>query len=263
MDIVNHVLEQAAMAIRATVLPEGLELIPVPISRFILNNLFHLPKPQYQVLCSLWRLCTFSWESQAHAHHWQCNPYCSYGDIYPHGMANPTLNIMTLGGLALGVGMLVDNAIVMMENIYRHQRVGENAQAAAESASAEVTSALLLLHHHQSGSRSSFYSFQALRTDFSRTYFNDLSCNSSFIDYCNDLWCSHWPPKWVAFYPVKEIAHHWQRIDSLTDRAQSAYASVLANLPVPPSYCPDILGRPSLVRNFPLLRKRVYFVQTG
>ncbi|MFC1684235.1 efflux RND transporter permease subunit, partial [Pseudomonadota bacterium] len=34
---------------------------------------------------------------------------------------NLTLNIMTLGGLALGIGMLVDSTIVMLENIYRHQ----------------------------------------------------------------------------------------------------------------------------------------------
>ena len=34
-------------------------------------------------------------------------------------MANLTLNIMSLGGLALGVGMLVDNSIVMLENIFR------------------------------------------------------------------------------------------------------------------------------------------------
>ena len=32
-----------------------------------------------------------------------------------------TLNLMTLGGLALGVGMLVDNSIVVLENIYRFQ----------------------------------------------------------------------------------------------------------------------------------------------
>ncbi|MGD8331502.1 MAG: efflux RND transporter permease subunit, partial [Acidobacteriota bacterium] len=35
-----------------------------------------------------------------------------------------TLNIMTLGGLALGAGMLVDNAIVVIENIYRHLELG-------------------------------------------------------------------------------------------------------------------------------------------
>jgi len=35
-----------------------------------------------------------------------------------------TLNVMTLGGLAVGIGMLVDNTVVMLENIYRHQRGG-------------------------------------------------------------------------------------------------------------------------------------------
>ena len=53
-----------------------------------------------------------------------------------------TLNIMTLGGLALGVGMLVDSTIVMLENIYRHQRGGERGTGAAAAAAAEVTSAI-------------------------------------------------------------------------------------------------------------------------
>ncbi|WP_294117475.1 efflux RND transporter permease subunit, partial [Thiolapillus sp.] len=53
-----------------------------------------------------------------------------------------TLNIMTLGGLALGVGMLVDSTIVMLENIYRHQRDGEQGNLAAGTAAAEVTSAI-------------------------------------------------------------------------------------------------------------------------
>ena len=35
-----------------------------------------------------------------------------------------TLNIMTLGGLALGAGMLVDNAIVVIESIFRNQEKG-------------------------------------------------------------------------------------------------------------------------------------------
>lgn len=54
-----------------------------------------------------------------------------------------TLNIMTLGGIALGVGMLVDNTIVMLENIYRHQRLGEGHQTAAREAAAEVNSAIV------------------------------------------------------------------------------------------------------------------------
>ena len=59
------------------------------------------------------------------------------------GMGGLTLNIMTLGGLALGVGMLVDNTIVMLENIYRHQREGEDAKAAGIHAATEVNSAIV------------------------------------------------------------------------------------------------------------------------
>ena len=53
-----------------------------------------------------------------------------------------TLNIMTLGGLALGVGMLVDNTIVMLENISRHQHV-DGQDDAAVNAAKEVNSAIL------------------------------------------------------------------------------------------------------------------------
>lgn len=54
-----------------------------------------------------------------------------------------TLNIMTLGGLALGVGMLVDNAIVVLENIYRLREEGNDREEAAMKGSAEVTSAII------------------------------------------------------------------------------------------------------------------------
>lgn len=53
-----------------------------------------------------------------------------------------TLNIMTLGGLTLGVGMLVDNSIVVLENIYRHiESSGEPQESAARGAQ-EVASAI-------------------------------------------------------------------------------------------------------------------------
>ena len=54
-----------------------------------------------------------------------------------------TLNIMTLGGLALGIGMLVDNAIVVLENIYRLQESGEKPIQASINGSGEVTSAII------------------------------------------------------------------------------------------------------------------------
>ena len=58
-------------------------------------------------------------------------------------VAGLTLNIMSLGGLALGVGMVVDSTIVMLENVYRHQRMGKTALAAGRDAAAEVNSAIV------------------------------------------------------------------------------------------------------------------------
>ena len=54
-----------------------------------------------------------------------------------------TLNLMTLGGLALGIGMLVDNAIVVLENIYRLRMSGDGPQKAALNGTDEVTAAIL------------------------------------------------------------------------------------------------------------------------
>lgn len=53
-----------------------------------------------------------------------------------------TINIMTLGGLALGAGMLIDNAIVVMENIYRNLENGLSAKEAAIKGTSEVAGAI-------------------------------------------------------------------------------------------------------------------------
>jgi HAE1 family hydrophobic/amphiphilic exporter-1 len=54
-----------------------------------------------------------------------------------------TLNTMTFGGLALGTGMIVDAAIVVLENTYRHMEMGKNRMQAAIDGSEEVWSAIL------------------------------------------------------------------------------------------------------------------------
>ncbi len=56
---------------------------------------------------------------------------------------NFTLNIMTLGGLALGIGMLVDNAIVVLENIFRMRESGDLLEHAAVNGAEEVTPAII------------------------------------------------------------------------------------------------------------------------
>ncbi len=50
-----------------------------------------------------------------------------------------TINSMTLGGLALAIGILVDQAIVVLENIVRHVRMGKTAPQAALEGTQEVT----------------------------------------------------------------------------------------------------------------------------
>lgn len=54
-----------------------------------------------------------------------------------------TLNIMTLGGLALGAGMLVDNAIVVLENIFRNHEAGEQTDDAAVLGTSQVGGAII------------------------------------------------------------------------------------------------------------------------
>ena len=57
--------------------------------------------------------------------------------------AGVSLNIMSLGGLALGVGMLVDNSIVVLENIFRHrEELGASPMEAATRGAEEVQAAI-------------------------------------------------------------------------------------------------------------------------
>ena len=63
----------------------------------------------------------------------------TFAAMYYNGF---TLNTISFGGLALGVGMLVDNAIVILENIYRHREDGATPQAAAATGANEVAGAM-------------------------------------------------------------------------------------------------------------------------
>ncbi|WP_461368083.1 efflux RND transporter permease subunit, partial [Candidatus Darwinibacter acetoxidans] len=56
--------------------------------------------------------------------------------------AGLSINLMTLGALALAAGMLVDNSIVVSENIYRHLQLGSNSLEAAIEGSNEVGGAI-------------------------------------------------------------------------------------------------------------------------
>ncbi|MEX2497049.1 MAG: efflux RND transporter permease subunit [Woeseia sp.] len=60
--------------------------------------------------------------------------------MYANGVS---LNIMSLGGIALAVGMLVDNSIVVLENIVRKKEQGQSQLEAARSGTGEVSGAIV------------------------------------------------------------------------------------------------------------------------
>ncbi len=69
-------------------------------------------------------------------------PISVVATFIPLYLAKYSLNIMTLGGLALGVGMLVDNAVVVIENIYRHLEMGDDRITSAKVGASEVGMAI-------------------------------------------------------------------------------------------------------------------------
>ncbi|MGE5327419.1 MAG: efflux RND transporter permease subunit, partial [Deltaproteobacteria bacterium] len=54
-----------------------------------------------------------------------------------------TLNLMSLGGLAIAIGLVIDDAVVIIENIYRHLGMGESAEEAAEKGTSELLGAVI------------------------------------------------------------------------------------------------------------------------
>jgi multidrug efflux pump subunit AcrB len=59
-------------------------------------------------------------------------------------LSNQTVNIMTLGGLALVIGTLLDNNIVVQENLHRHLEMGKDGRRAAEDSAVELTLPILV-----------------------------------------------------------------------------------------------------------------------
>jgi len=58
-------------------------------------------------------------------------------------LAGLTLNLMTLGALAVGVGLVIDDAIVVVENVFRHLSRGETAAQSVQSAASEIAAPMI------------------------------------------------------------------------------------------------------------------------
>lgn len=72
-------------------------------------------------------------------------PVSVLGAIFGLRMTGQTINIMTLSGLALAIGILVDQATVVIENIHQHLEMGKGKRAAVLDASLEISFAILLI----------------------------------------------------------------------------------------------------------------------
>jgi HAE1 family hydrophobic/amphiphilic exporter-1 len=69
-------------------------------------------------------------------------PVSLMATLFAMHFAGHSLNLMTLGGLALGAGMLVDNAIVVIESIFRKRKEGDPPEEAAPRGTAMVAGAI-------------------------------------------------------------------------------------------------------------------------
>jgi hydrophobic/amphiphilic exporter-1 (mainly G- bacteria), HAE1 family len=69
-------------------------------------------------------------------------PVAVLGTLFAAYITHQTLNTMTLGGLALSVGLIVDDAVVVIENIFRHLDEGDSPLDAARNATTQIFSAV-------------------------------------------------------------------------------------------------------------------------
>lgn len=70
-------------------------------------------------------------------------PVSVIGTFLLLGLMGRSLNVISLAGLAFAVGMLVDNAVVVLENVYRRRQLGEDAGTAAAKGTSEVSGAVV------------------------------------------------------------------------------------------------------------------------
>ncbi len=70
-------------------------------------------------------------------------PVSIIGTMLVMGLLGRNINVISLAGMSFAAGMVVDNSIVVLENIYRHREMGESAPEAAYRGASEVWGAVL------------------------------------------------------------------------------------------------------------------------
>jgi CzcA family heavy metal efflux pump len=70
-------------------------------------------------------------------------PITAISTFFFMNLFGSTLNLMSLGGLAIAIGLIIDDAVVIIENIYRHLGLGESPAEAAETGTQELLGAVI------------------------------------------------------------------------------------------------------------------------
>ncbi|MCX6550339.1 MAG: efflux RND transporter permease subunit, partial [Acidobacteria bacterium] len=70
-------------------------------------------------------------------------PLTIVGTFFVLYLVHGTINLMSLGGLAIAIGLVIDDSIVIVENIHRHRAAGESVTIAAEKGTQELLAAVV------------------------------------------------------------------------------------------------------------------------
>jgi CzcA family heavy metal efflux pump len=70
-------------------------------------------------------------------------PLTIVGTFFVLHLAGGTIDLMSLGGLAIAIGLVIDDAVVVVENIHRHRAAGESVAVAAEKGTQELLAAVI------------------------------------------------------------------------------------------------------------------------
>lgn len=131
-----------------------------------------------------------------------------------------TLNIISLSGLALGIGMLVDNSIVVIENIYRLRGEGYSIRKAAVEGASQVTGAII------ASTLTTICVFAPIifTEGITRQLFVDIALTIAFTLVASLLVALTFVPMMAAglLKNTKEIRHN------LFDKVKDSYGKILA-----------------------------------
>ena len=133
---------------------------------------------------------------------------------------NITLNIISLSGLALGIGMLVDNSIVVIENIYRLRGEGYSIRKAAVEGASQVTGAIIA----STLTTVCVYAPIIFTEGVTRQLFVDIALTIAFTLAASLLVALTFVPMMAAglLKNTKEIKHN------LFDKVKDSYGKILA-----------------------------------